>query len=188
MLLMIGKPSEESSENFSKANAFFLKNLNSAKTNLTQDGEKIYIDSVMIYYQNFHQKASMVFNRNDFTLNLYLNEIQPLLHVTTEFVKNLITINQKALYQSGALLESSAQRAVMPGLVVIITSLIFTFIFTYLVHYYFVLPIIKLTKGINDYVKYNKPFDLSLETRDEIWSLKESVVKLISYCKSQNKK
>jgi len=56
------------------------------------------------------------------------------------------------------------------------------------VHHYFVEPIIKLTKGINDYVKFRKPFDVVLETKDEFHSLKESILSLISLQKAGTKK
>ncbi|HZJ73735.1 MAG TPA: hypothetical protein VFC87_02915, partial [Perlabentimonas sp.] len=112
----------------------------------------------------------------------------PLLIDVNEHVKNLITINQQDLSKSAAFLETSAQRASLPGLIVIVTSLIFTLVFTYLVHYYFVSPILRLTKGINDYVKFRKPFAVHLETKDEFHKLKESIVNLISLTKTSDRK
>ena len=118
-------------------------------------------------------------------LSDYLNEVYPLMLVTSDQIKKLMVLNQRELYESAAFHESSAQRAIMPGLIVILTSLLFTFVFTYLIHHYFVSPIISLTKGINDYVKYRKPFKVTLETKDELWSLKESIFNLIDASKQE---
>ena len=187
LLYMVNK-NEDALRTFRIANDLFEQNIELAKTNLTQEGELTFVDSVRIHYYSFYRNANDFINGGDFRIDYYVSEIQPKLHSTSEQVKNLITVNQEALYKSAIQLESSAQRAIMPGLIVILTSLIFTFVFTYLVHHYFVSPIIRLTKGINDYVKYRKPLDVPLETRDEIWKLKESIVKLITICKTPLKK
>jgi hypothetical protein len=175
-------------KSFYKAEKLFYDNLDSASINLTLANELAFIDSVRLHYTKFIERTNESFRQKDFTLGLYLKEINPFVKTTSEHVKNLITINQQGLFKSAAFLETSAQRASVPGLIVIITSLIFTFVFTYLVHHYFVSPVLRLTKGINDYVKYRKAFDVQLETKDELYSLKESIVNLISILKSSNRK
>jgi hypothetical protein len=172
---------------FYNAEKRFLANLDSASVNLTLTNELAYIDSVKHHYSVFMGHASPALSSAEFTLGFYLKEINPSINATSEHVKNLITVNQKGLFKSAAFLETSAQRASIPGLIVIITSLIFTFVFTYLVNHYFVSPILRLTKGINDYVKFRKPFEVHLETKDELYSLKESIVNLISILKSTRK-
>jgi hypothetical protein len=179
---------DQAKAKFSKAHSLFTQNLDSASINLNQSKELVYIDSVRLAYNEFYQSANDFFLSADVSLKFYLETINPKITVTSEHVKNLITINQKSLFDSAAYLETSAQRAVMPGLIVIITSLLFTFIFTYLVHYYFVKPIIRLTKGINDFVKYRKTFDVPIENKDELLSLRESIVSLISIVKTLSRK
>ena len=39
-------------------------------------------------------------------------------------------------------------------------------------------PIIRITKSINDFVKFKKPFDVHIETKDEMNELKEAVKNL----------
>lgn len=175
-------------EKFYTSKDFFLANVDSASMNLTLNEEHAFIDSVKLCYSSFVAKAERVFKSNGFSLDIYLTDIYPSVTKTSDHVKNLITINQRGLFNSAAFLETSAQRAIMPGLIVILTSLIFTFVFTYLVHHYFVSPIIRLTRGINDYVKFNKPFDVPLETKDELSNLKQSIINLITLCKSSNRK
>lgn len=162
--------------------------LDSAKMNLTVSNEKMYIDSIAKSYKIFHTQSLGFVESDSTSLNNYLNTIHPRYIEVTHHVKQLMTINQSALYNTAAYLESSAQRVVMPGLIVILTSIIFTLVFVYLVNHYFVSPIIKLTKGINDYVKFQKPFDVQLETKDELSSLKDSIVNLISLWRSGAKK
>lgn len=188
LLLFAEGDSELALERFRNAEIMFNDNLDSASINLTLTNELAFIDSVNFYYSILIEKTRAAFQSNDFSLGFYLKEINPIINTTSQHVKNLITINQQGLFKSAAFLETSAQRASVPGLIVIITSLIFTFVFTYLVHHYFVSPILRLTKGINDYVKYRKAFEVQMETKDELYSLKESIVNLISILKSSNRK
>jgi methyl-accepting chemotaxis protein len=162
--------------------------LDSAKMNLTVSNEKLYIDSIAKSYKVFNSSTLSFIESDSVNLARYLNLVHPRYIEVTHHVKQLMTINQSALYSTAAYLEASAQRVVMPGLIVILTSIIFTLVFIYLVNHFFVSPIIKLTKGINDFVKFQKPFDVPLETKDELSSLKESIVNLISLWRSGVKK
>ena len=188
LLFKISGDSIHSRQQFSKADKILRTNLDSASNNLNLVSEHQQVDSVRVSYEKFYACAAANFNDVNFSINSYISVTNPLLIEVNEHVKNLITINQQDLSKSAAFLETSAQRASLPGLIVIITSLIFTLIFTYLVHHYFVSPILRLTKGINDFIKFRKPFEVPLETKDEFFKLKESIVNLISLTKTSGRK
>lgn len=188
LLFKISGDSIHSRQQFSKADKILRTNLDSASNNLNLVSEHQQVDSVRVSYEKFYACAAANFNDVNFSINSYISVTNPLLIEVNEHVKNLITINQQDLSKSAAFLETSAQRASLPGLIVIITSLIFTLIFTYLVHHYFVSPILRLTKGINDFIKFRKPFEVPLETKDEFYKLKESIVNLISLTKTSGRK
>ncbi|MDD3891184.1 MAG: MCP four helix bundle domain-containing protein [Bacteroidales bacterium] len=180
LLFFVNGDTDVAKGQYFKAHHLFESNLDSATNNLQLEGEQMLIDSARFYYDKLKQQVEPIFSSSGFSLGEYLEEINSDLLLTSKHVKNLMIINQDELFKSAGYLETSAQRAAIPGLIVIITSLIFTFVFTYLVHHYFVSPIIRLTKGINDFVKFRKPFDVVIETKDELFSLKESTVNLIS--------
>ena len=188
LLFKVSGDSIHSRQQFSKADKILRTNLDSASNNLNLVSEHQQVDSVRVSYEKFYACAAANFNDVNFSINSYISVTNPLLIEVNEHVKNLITINQQDLSKSAAFLETSAQRASLPGLIVIITSLIFTLIFTYLVHHYFVSPILRLTKGINDFIKFRKPFEVPLETKDEFYKLKESIVNLISLTKTSGRK
>lgn len=188
LLFFVNGNTDIAKSQYFKAHHLFESNLDSATNNLQLEEEQMLIDSVRFYYDKLKHQVEPIFLSSSFTLGEYLEEINSDLLLTSKHVKNLMIINQDALFKSAGYLETSAQRAAIPGLIVIITSLIFTFVFTYLVHHYFVSPIIRLTKGINDFVKYRKPFDVVIETKDELFSLKESIVNLISPLRRSPKK
>lgn len=94
-------------------------------------------------------------------------------------VRELMSINDQTMYQTASNLESRAYRAMMPGVIAIASAFIFAMLFSYLVNLFFVSPIIRLTHGIQDYLDSKKPFDVTIETNDEIADLAASVKLLI---------
>ena len=79
------------------------------------------------------------------------------------------------MYQTASGLKSRARRAVMPGVVAILAALVFTLLFNYLVNYYVVNPIIRVTRGIQDFVHSGKPLDVRVETEDELADLLRAI-------------
>lgn len=178
-LYLVNGDSETANNRFNAAHDYFSQNLNMAIGSFYLTQEQVLIDSVRVCYEKYGVKSKPFLRESSIDLAIYLEEIDPYIAETAEHVKNLVLIYQEALFKSTAYLENSTHRAIMPGLLVILISLIFTFMFTYLVNHFFAKPIVRLTKGIDDFVKYKKPFDVRIETRDELLSLKESIVSLI---------
>jgi signal transduction histidine kinase len=79
------------------------------------------------------------------------------------------------MYQTAIELENQSNRAIMPGIVAILAALIFTFIFTYLINYYIVSPILRITDRINQFKERRLPYDVKIETNDEILHLSEAI-------------
>jgi HAMP domain-containing protein len=84
------------------------------------------------------------------------------------------------MYDTASGLKDRAHRAVMPGIVAILSALIFTVIFNYMIHYYVVSPIIKLSERIDQFLNKRTPFEINVESRDELWRLANSIRVLTS--------
>ncbi len=163
-------------------------NIDSARTTLVIESEKKYLDSIITAYKAFYLTSVRYFELKNCELSIFLEEVHPSYIKVAYHMKQLMTLNQSALYKTAAFLETSSQRVGIPGLIVIVTSIIFTLVFIYLVNYFFVSPIIRLTRAINDYVKFKKPFDVPIETKDEIYTLRESIASLINYYRAGSQK
>jgi HAMP domain-containing protein len=84
------------------------------------------------------------------------------------------------MYQTASGLKTRSERAVMPGIIAIISALIFTFIFNYMVNYYMISPIVRITRATNLFKEKRIPFNVKIETRDEIHDLAQSIDQLCS--------
>ncbi|MCB8963897.1 MAG: hypothetical protein H6536_02505 [Bacteroidales bacterium] len=165
---------------FNSSKVEFNENIRNATNNLTIPGEINYVDSIAIIFSIYIPIAEEFIKNPQHNISIYLNDIQPKIWAIQDKVTDLLTINQQSLLQTATVLEKSPYRTILPGLIVVITSIVFSIIFNYMISYYMVNPVIKITKSINDFVKYKKPFEVSIETKDEMHDLKESVKNLIT--------
>ena len=74
----------------------------------------------------------------------------------------------------------------MPGIVAVISALVFTLIFNFLVNFYVVGPIIKITDRIRRFKENKTPFDVSIETRDEFFYLSNEISDLCTLVSSKD--
>lgn len=166
---------------YDSAKVFFEDNLRKASNNLTIPDEIAYVDSIAIMYSQFTKTADSLIAYHSFIrLDKYMSEILPQIEAVESKIEELLTLNQQTLVQTASTLHHSPFRTILPGLIVIISSIAFAIIFNYMINYYLILPIIKITKGINDNIKYKRSFDITLDTKDEVFNLKEAVKNLIN--------
>jgi methyl-accepting chemotaxis protein len=95
-----------------------------------------------------------------------------------------MTLNDNAMYQTASTLKNRAHRAVMPGIVAILTALVFTIIFNFFVNLYIVNPILSIIKAIKNFLKSGEPIKLGIVTSDELQELAASIINLTAMIRS----
>ncbi|HQB79308.1 MAG TPA: hypothetical protein PLJ52_13275 [Tenuifilaceae bacterium] len=180
LLLSLVQPVDTLTTSFNQADSVFLKNLELAAQNLTLPNEGVYVDSIRMAYGDYILEARGFIGEDEIDSQKLMLTVRGKMKQVSLRVEALLTLNQDSLFKVATFLESSPHRAIMPGLIVIISSLVFTILLNYFINHYVISPILRLTKGVNDYVRYRKPLDVSLETKDELYSLKESILNLIT--------
>lgn len=179
VMLSIQGEKEKANSLFGNAVSTFNDNLLKASNNLTIPGEAGTVDSIALAFSKFKAKAEGFINEPSPSLQKYLTDVNPALEEVRRNVEDLLTLNQQNLNQTVSVLEKSPYRTILPGLIIVITSVIFTIIFNYMISYYLLSPIKRITKGIQNFTKYRRQYDVTIETRDEMFELNESVKDLI---------
>ncbi|QKG79850.1 CHASE3 domain-containing protein [Tenuifilum thalassicum] len=179
ILLSIQGDKETALSLFANAEKSFNNNLKKASNNLTLPGEIKQIDSISSSYKQYKETALEFIQGEDVSLSVYLNEVYPKIQAVKRSVNNLLTINQQNLNQTVTVLKQSPYRTILPGLIIIITSVVFSMIFNYMISHYLIKPINKITKNVKNFTKYRKPYEVSIDTKDEIFELNEAVKDLI---------
>jgi hypothetical protein len=159
----------------------FQKGFTIAQSNVTIPGEKASVDEIEAKYKAYKDLwiKPIVDTSREGNLGWYFQEVHRAFQDVKLSVENLITLNDQIMYRTATDLKNRAHRAIMPGIVAILAALIFTVLFTFLIHYYVVSPIIKMTKGIQHFMETGDLPDVQVETHDELFDLVSSIQRLV---------
>ncbi len=176
LLLLHGKW-EQGRSILSSADSLFINKLKFAENNITVPGEKEFLRQIIKDYAEYKKlwERPIVDTEREGNIDWYSGSVHKAFLKVKSSVNELISLNEKRMYQTATDLGDRSNRAIMPGIVAMVAALLFTFIFTYLVNYYMVSPIIRITDRINKFKEKRLPYNVKIETRDEILDLSEAI-------------
>lgn len=189
LILLLGKWKEGRSILHS-ADSLFNQKLKFATMNITIPGEDKHLESIKERYMTYKKlwERPIVDTDKEGNLSWYFGEVHLAFLSVKEAVNELINLNDKIMYETSTELKNRSKRAIIPGIVAIISALVFTFIFSYLNNYYIVSPIIRITERINKFMERRTPFEVNIETKDEIFKLAEALEHLCTSVKNKESK
>ncbi len=182
ILLLLSGKWEEGRNIINSADDLFEKGYQIAENNLTIPGERDFVARIRgqyIIYRNMWKKP-IVGTDKEGNLDWYFRNLHAEFLNVKSTVNELKELNEETLYRTASDLKSRANRAVMPGIVAVISALVFSLIFSYFVNQYMVNPINKMAHGIEDFLERDKTFDVTVETKDEIFHLSSAIRSLCS--------
>ena len=181
LLLLLGKW-DEGRKIITSADELFQKNYRIAENNITVPGEGDLVNKIKQKYSTFRNSwgGPIVVTDKKGNLDWYFRNLHAEFLEVKSAVNELKELNEETLYRTASDLKNKASRAVMPGTVAVIAALIFSLMFTYFVNLYMVNPIKRMIRGIEDFTKRDKDFDVSVETNDEIFHLASAIRSLCS--------
>jgi hypothetical protein len=156
-----------------------------AQKNVTIPGEKACVDEVEKMYREYKDLwiKPIVGTNSEGNLDWYFQQVHQSFLDVKLAVERLRALNDQAMYQTATDLKNKAHRAVMPGVVAIVSALVFTLLFNYFVNYYLVSPIIRITHGIEQFLKTGKPFQVKIDSKDELQHLVAAIQALAARSK-----
>lgn len=163
----------------------FIQGLKRARDNVTIPGEKAFVDKIEMRYNEYKNLwiRPIVGTRHERNLEWYFKDVHSVFLEVKDGVEDLMTLNDQTMYKMASELKNRAHRAVMPGIVAILSAMIFVIIFNYFINYYLVGPIVKMTKGIRRFLDMREPFRVKVETRDELFNMANSIRELLEQVK-----
>lgn len=115
----------------------------------------------------------------------YNNEYEALYVRLTAAIKNYMTSTQSSLAPRAEQMKTNAYRAVTPVLISLAVMIAIVLMFFYFMSIYCVEPIIRMNKGLGDYLLFRIPFTVKADCKDEMQQLKEKIETLITISKQQ---
>lgn len=116
----------------------------------------------------------------------YNDEYEALYMRLTGAIKSYMTSTQGSLAPRAEQMKTNAYRAVTPVLISLAVMIAIVLMLYYFMAIYCVEPIVRLNKGLGDYLSFRMPFAAKAEFKDEVLALKEKIETLITVSK-QNK-
>ncbi len=177
LLLLISGEGTEGRKMIEKADTEFQSALDIAKNNLTITNEIDFIEDIDFKYQTYRALwADPLANPSgDHDLTWYFNQGHPAFQAAKTAVDKLIALNDETMYRTASNLKNRMHRIIMPGIVAIVSALVFAFLFNYFIHRYFVNPIISITKEVQNVLKTGRPSNVEVETDDELKDLASAI-------------
>jgi methyl-accepting chemotaxis protein len=186
VLLLLSGKWEQGRSIIESGDELFQKGFTIAQSNVTIPGEGAYVDEIEARYKAYKDLwiKPVVDTSKEGNLGWYFQEVHRAFQDVKLSVEKLVTLNDQTMYQTASNLKNRAHRAIMPGVVAILAALIFTVIFNFLINYYVVNPIIKTTKGIQQFMETGELPAIQVETEDELFHLVSSIQRLVAQVRS----
>ncbi len=125
-------------------------------------------EAPVVWQGNYQDKRSWYFDR-----------MYPVYMKLRGYIQELTAISQKALVENSKTLSESYYRSLMPCVVAVGIGIVLVMLFNYFINFYFIRPILSITKGISNYILYRKSYNVVIENYDELQDLNQNVAELI---------
>lgn len=94
-------------------------------------------------------------------------------------VKDFMVDSQNTIDQNTAKIQSNAYRAIMPGIITLAIAIIIIFVFYILIDLYYIRPVLKIKKGLDNYLNLKVPYNVQVEGHDEVKELTDQIATLV---------
>jgi NtrC-family two-component system sensor histidine kinase KinB len=179
LLLLSGKW-EEGRSILASADSLFEQGFLMAQKQESIAEEKDYLDSIRSSYGSYRNQwiRPVVGTQKEGDLDWYFQDLHQAFLDAKSSVNDLLIYNDRIMYLTATDLRNRSNRAIMPGIVAVGASLIFTLIFHFFVNYYVVSPLVRIKNSVNQFIDNKLPFNVEIETDDEISELAAAVGRL----------
>lgn len=109
----------------------------------------------------------------------YFDQLYPVYMKLRNYIQILTAVSQTALAENSQNLSESFYRSIMPGVVAVGIGIVLVFLFNYFINFYFISPILAISKGINSYLQHRKSYQVAIDNDDELKELNANVKELI---------
>lgn len=148
-----------------------------ASNNVTIPGEKALIDSINSVYNDFQHlwERPIVDTEREGNLSWYSDKSHIVFNKAKALVNQLMSLNNTSMYQTSMVVKSRANRIIMPGIIAMLASVLFTFIFNFMINRYMIAPIVNITRGAQEFIEKDAPYEVEIESHDEINDLNNAI-------------
>ncbi len=155
---------------------------------LTMHPNNTEIKDIYIARANYYQAVAQVLADStrasdiEWFTDVYRNSYYDL----TLAVKNFMIETQHAVEGNATTLMNNVYRAIMPGIIALGIAIVIIVMFYALINIYILRPILRITRGLGNYLNSKIPFNVKMEGMDELSQLKDYIDELMLALKKKD--
>ncbi|MBR3526943.1 MAG: hypothetical protein IKN88_04125 [Bacteroidales bacterium] len=161
----------------------FVSTLEALPDNFTTEKENSYADSVRYAYSAYMQvvmEAPEIWEQGpEARQDWYFGRAQQYFSYLRNYINDLNAITNEALQANSEMMESTFFRSMMPSVAALLVGLIVILLFNAFLTFYVIKPITKMGKGVKDFVRFGKDYNITFDGDDEISDLNDTLTDLI---------
>ena len=100
-------------------------------------------------------------------------------------IKDFMIDSQNTVDRNTTTVQANAYRALMPGIITAGIAILILFVFYVMIDLYYVRPVLRVKRGLSNYLDGKIPYNVPVEGRDEIKELSDDVATLITRKKEE---
>jgi methyl-accepting chemotaxis protein len=176
LMLMLGKW-EEGKTKLRKADSSFMKSFKNAEMHSIIPEKDTYLkniaNSYTHYKDNWNQPIVETERQGD--IDWYFSEVHTHFLNATRSLDELTNQTQLNMYNEARQIKDNSKRAIIPGLVAIISAVVYLLMLNFLITKSVILPIERINKAVKNYSFGSKSFSAKINSNDELKDLEQSI-------------
>ena len=181
ILTVIGDEYDNELPDFNRES--FLARCDSLHASLNSINMQHLADSI-VYSWSAYMLTSLELNNvivSDFidTRSWYFERLQPMYNLLHEDIDDLNTAIYQELQKNSATFERGFYRSVIPSAVTLAVGLTLILLLLFFILAYYVNPIYKMLKGLDNYRSFNAKYSYTFEGDDQLHELNEGITEII---------
>lgn len=169
---------------------YFERKLGVASKNITIEGEGEQIDRLNRLYGEYKlvlkDLPTIMSSPDSVRRSWYMLRFRKTYSEMYGVTDIIMDMNQSALGANSLRLETNYYRMIMPAIIALSAGLLMIVLFNYFVNLYFVKPVLKMLNAISGFLATRVPYNVNIETTDEIGKLNSKVKELTAQLKKKD--
>ncbi|NOY76396.1 MAG: hypothetical protein GXO76_00870 [Calditrichaeota bacterium] len=173
---------KEGRRRLSLADSAFQIDLRRVEKHNQTDAKRTLVNSIKKNYGDFRLlwEKPIVGTKRERNLDWYARQVMPKEIRIEESLHQIIRISNRDMYKTGINLKNNVHHIIMPGVVAMLAAIIYLVLFNFFIDHYLLSPIVKITKGLKNLLDQRRPFEVEIETDDEVAELASTITTLVS--------
>lgn len=173
-------PGYDGCAEFRAAATAFEQCLAQVSAGLTADGDVARADSLSARHRRYRSMVERLLAGGEYGIPYLRDSVMPLELTLVEPVECLLSDWQAALRGAASQLEEVPQRMLRSGLIVAAVTVLYTLMFSYFVHHFYVVPLRRVGASIQHYLRFRRYTPVPHAANDELADLRDAVDRLVT--------